>query len=423
MSHLVPYSLQSSQRKRRRRTGNQNIFLVGGQDDENEPLDLITNENVVNPNLLQQPPNQVYYNITINNNTTQPIPAVFTETRTKAILQNPSIYDLSIIRFSIPASSLYLFKMDDPNSLDPNARKYYVTYQRVSDGAFFTSQVLYTPEDNSGERVYRTYQHFLDDVNRALSDLINNPASPFRNIPPQDQYPGVNMIYNEDDRFFSLVATDNVTGHPAPTFYPDNPTGIKVWFNHLLYEFFASIQAFFRGNNNADKMDYNILIKNNAPFIASHPPPNTTTVPNFVENVYPLPGNFGTSFVYYIMTQEINSLWAWQDAVRLVFQSAKLPVDNEYIHSSVGNDISFPFITDFEIPVGNVTDGIFQYYPSGQYRLIDLKSTDPLNNFDCQVYWVDRFGNFNQLLIPPYRAISIKILFQKKYNLGNYTSS
>ena len=63
-------------------------------------------------NQLQDNEDHIYYNIDIRKgveNAGQQFQAVFNETRVEPILNKPSDYDLSVVRFSIPSQSIPIF--------------------------------------------------------------------------------------------------------------------------------------------------------------------------------------------------------------------------------------------------------------------------------------------------------------------------
>jgi hypothetical protein len=79
---------------------------------------------------------------------------------------------------------------------------------------------------------------------------------------------------------------------------------------------------------------------------------------------------------------------------------------------SGNNNIQSQVITDF------ATDGIYKpiitYIPSGEYRRVSLVGDKPLSNIDISVYYKDRQGRLNPVLLPAGCSISIKLLFEKK---------
>ena len=92
------------------------------------------------------------------------------------------------------------------------------------------------------------------------------------------------------------------------------------------------------------------------------------------------------------------------------------------IVQNIGSSTSYqPILTDFQILTTNGTEArsYAQFFPSGEYRLIDLTGTTPLNNIDIQVYWQDKFQQLYPLYINPLDSLDMKLLFRKKSSKGS----
>ena len=100
----------------------------------------------------------IYYNVTINNNTSKPIPAEYNESRTRAIIATPSDYYMSVVRFSFNASLL-------PILICP----------AISPGGFFNQNVNTTP--------YSVTLSYVDITDSSLTVTVN-----LAYIPENDLY-------------------------------------------------------------------------------------------------------------------------------------------------------------------------------------------------------------------------------------------
>lgn len=71
-------------------------------------------------------------------------------------------------------------------------------------------------------------------------------------------------------------------------------------------------------------------------------------------------------------------------------------------------------LTDFLIPTGDrlTSNSNLTYYPTAEYRRLDMIGSGPLNQVDASVNVIDRFGNSFPLLIAPGFSGSLKILFE-----------
>jgi hypothetical protein len=89
-----------------------------------------------------------------------------------------------------------------------------------------------------------------------------------------------------------------------------------------------------------------------------------------------------------------------------------LIVNGVNIQTSGNNNVTSQIITDF------ATDGIYKpivtYIPSAEYRRVGLIGDKPISNIDISVYWKDRLGRLNPLLLPAGSSLTIKLLFDKK---------
>ncbi len=107
----------------------------------------------------------------------------------------------------------------------------------------------------------------------------------------------------------------------------------------------------------------------------------------------------------------------------MVFLTSTLPIQNEYIPATAINTSSNsgfaayrPIITDFvpDLNLAGDTRTRFNYFPQGPYRLITLKSNEPLRRIDLQVFWQDQYQNLYPLSIACNESDTIKIMFIRK---------
>jgi hypothetical protein len=129
--------------------------------------------------------------------------------------------------------------------------------------------------------------------------------------------------------------------------------------------------------------------------------------------------------------QEFSTIALWCPITAIVFTSNTLPV--------VSNQVSTPVIYNNGLQIGNngnnalinqvITDFVSNdavykpqlvYEPSAQFRFIQLLSNRPLNTFDLQVYWKDRYGTLIPFYLGSGGTATIKVLFTKKNSQMNY---
>ena len=127
---------------------------------------------------------------------------------------------------------------------------------------------------------------------------------------------------------------------------------------------------------------------------------------------------------YLKLNQEYSTISNWSPLSSIVFTSNTLPINptqlsapiiynNGLLVSAIENNAFASIITDL------VSDELcyrpnLLYNPPGEYRLIDLRGNQPLNNIDIQVYWKDKYGKLNQFLLYSGGSCTIKLLFRKK---------
>lgn len=317
----------------------------------------------------------IYYNVIMNNTTSLPIQASFEENRTVSIVTRPSDYTLSIVRFFLPGAMIPIFSF--PTGL---GQSLWVVV-RTNAGVDNPVQLTYSPEVIPPLVVnppfpYSTYQHFLNDVNTAML-AAHNAAGGILPAP----------------FFFYTPSTQLITLRiDGAQYKPQNPAGLELWFNFNLFNFFYALRGDLRGFNNVDHRDIMVFARNNL---------NNQLLP-------------GTELD---MTTELNTLYMWNDLVRLFITTGNVPVKNEYILAGEGSNATQAVLTDFEPQqTGDFrTADVFQYFPQGPYRKIDLLQDTPLSKFDCRVWWQNKNGEIFPLMIPPHRSATIKFLFEKKH--------
>lgn len=129
-----------------------------------------------------------------------------------------------------------------------------------------------------------------------------------------------------------------------------------------------------------------------------------------------------------LFTQEYVYINSWFSLRKIVVTSLSLPVRSEYVPSvasngNLGADVSstLPIVTDFVPNLVSPGDerSIAYYYPTSQYRLIDLISDTPLTKIDLTFYWEDTLGNLYPIFITSRQQVSAKIAFIKKSLYGS----
>jgi len=409
-------------------------------------------------------PDNVYYNATIINNRTVATatdgrdPQVrFQETRSVPIVQDASKYSFSIIRFTMsgPNKDLPLFipvirtGASNPTN-NVNLTLYSLTLVMRKNGTTFTSgpvQIIYSPETISNEfapepipaslsvagqdlttRYYwvYTYQRWLDLVNAAYLTawgIIQGQSGATITQAPE-------MVYDPVTNLFSILSDSYGFGGPDRTSAALPDPANEEWtmfFNSDMFGLFTNFNNLY-----VNSVPNGIVI---TPLVAPVDFPEATNQivissiqnQNLVNVAFP-----GTTPVYWWKTtqdfESNSSLWSPIESI--VFTSSLLPLVNEmtgdpiiFGESNLGleqqnSQSAFsPIITDISLALVNAFEyrGMIQYAPTAEYRFASfLKSKQPINNIDVQVFWKNRLdGLLYPLNMFNSSSVTLKILFKR----------
>lgn len=348
-------------------------------------------EIAINKEIVDNDVDNLYYNVQITNNTPNAIAAEYIDSKAAPFLTDPQNYYLTIARFSLPNQQTAV----RINWVNTN---YYVTLSL--NGVDYSSPVDYISYNNQGGKYIFSYQHFCDMINAAwlaAFNLIPNVGSPSVKVVNAD--PNYNITEPPYITFDSKSARFSIwcqQGYDSSI----NPITVEIWMNNILYYLFDNWLTYFRGENNADHKDYQLIVKDNF-------------------NNIPVSPEF-----YYQFEQEYAATYNLQDLKQIRFVSNLLPIRTEFVPSLnnagvQGTQLNYsPIITDFEpnseTGSASVFRNILQYTPTGEYRLIDCVGSKPVDGIDVRIFWVDNVGNQYPLYLQPYQSVTIKYLFIKK---------
>ena len=426
-------------------------------------------------------PDHVYLDLSIMNDdvtgtgTSQNL--YFTEIRNTPIIDNPTDYQLSVLRFTLetPARTLPIFipSMDtSPSNTDPTNLKtnYYVTLTYDSTlnpnpnispqvQLIATVPVLWLPEDltqryvsdNTSPYYYCwSVDWFLALVNGALNRATIALLDYFSAHAMYDQ--DINnpiLIFDEATSTFTMLVGSTKDVVSANDFYTNynNTTGLppcrcSIWFNEPLMNLFSSFSSIYYGTSPYNVNPSNIL-KSFTPASTSinYNYPNILSTnhgvcayqlyfpfQNFLNQVQVSGGYENPPYTYLEYQQEYPALASWSPVSSIVFTSSVLPIrmsqtspseiynDNSTINRNGNNSQIIPLISDFVVPL---TTGLeykpsIEYAPAAEYRLIDLLGSSPINNVDFSVFWKDKYGNIIPFQLGSQCTSTLKLLFRKK---------
>lgn len=373
--------------------------------------------------IVEKNNDRIYYNIAIpgsNTSTTNSgffnfVPANYVEQLNQSIIDNPSDYYMTIVRFTIPTQIIPIFIFEAqpfPNTTDKDLGIYSVTLEYNGNFSPETFVRFITvdptaeqpqPPTNVQNRFWtRTlyyyvynYTDFLVMINTALSQAFTDLPFPAPTTPPF-------FIYTPETQLISLIADK--------AFYDlslVNP--VKIYFNYHLQRFVDGLPSIFYSTNDPLGRDTQFVIK------------------DLKNNTYLLP-NIAAPPTYLITTQNYNTLSDWNSFKSLQITTNLIPIRNEYVPSSQninnvsGNVNLRGVITDFEplLDTGAESRTTIQYQQSGPYRLVNMTDINPLTKIDISVYWTDELLNTYLLYVPEGQVLTLKIAFIKKSTFEGY---
>jgi len=374
-------------------------------------------------------PDFIYYDVLFSNiKSTTTLPPIFQyqDTRTSPFLMRPDDYALSVVRFTIDTGSLPIFiptiQSDQSN---PNLTIYSVTLEY--GGLAFTTPITWIPQDkispvpfgpsqtssglqdnSNGYYNAYSYNYFTYLIYLALLESFNNMMAGPDPPPVNPSYDPV--IYPP---FFEWDSSSNCLILYAPSGYYDvgNTDAIKIYVNSPLYNLMSSFQATFWGSSLDEDRNVQLLPVS----IAGN---NVTQLQNeaFYIQVY----------------QEYSTISSWTPISSIVFTTSQLPIsatqisvpivlDNGIIqNSTTANNATSNIITDLVSEDGTYKPNLV-YTPPGQNRYVSLYGNTPLVALDLQIFYKLRTGDLVPLRLVSGGTISMKILFQKKATLPQFS--
>jgi hypothetical protein len=307
-------------------------------------------------------------NIYLNINTEAGKRSVFAfdENRVQPVLDNPSHYELAVIRFSVPTDSIPIMNWRND--------RYKIGIE--FNGTLIERFVEFVPYQTPGLPPFYpntigqiwSYPQWCDNINNTLKLLHDDM------VLAEPTFPATKEILLKIKPVSSIMSLYCENGYTDPN--------VKVYFNFDLYSntFFQSYQV------SDDK--YQVIIKDRLN--------NTTT--------------YGGGGV--IMTQEYETTALISELDKIIFETNSIPVNPELLGSATNE--TRQVITDFDCAGFSRDRTDIQYYPQGPVRYYQLKSTYPLHRVDLTVSWEDRRGNSFPLFLEYNNQITIKLHFRKK---------
>lgn len=311
----------------------------------------------------------IYYNVRIQADLETRKHAVFSVKRVQPILDNPSHYEVAVVRFSLPTTSVPLIVFED--------NKYSVSLKIGANE--YTEYLTWTPNSNVyNEKYVYNIQDIIDFMNTAWATAFSNLNAG-------------NVITSTVPPFMSFSSETNLmTLHVPQTYLAD---GIDVYANEELYLKINTFQDFYYETPTQGQLNYQFVIKD-------------LFTNNITYNTIP----------YYTSTQQFATISAIQDLRQIQFITNNIPVNREL--EGAQKNVTTNTLTDFE-PIQENTfsgGGLLQFFPQGPLRYIDLLSKHPFSTIDLTINWVSKTGIVYPYYLQGEQSATIKLLFRKKEN-------
>jgi len=367
--------------------------------------------------------NKIYFNVNLHNDSTKsirgsPTPAIFEQTRTEAIVENPNDYTLSVVRFTIPTVNIpikyfpVIYNPANPSDINYSAYSVSLKYNNITYTKHleWKTQVDYVqlpqpPNPLPNAQVFNnpdyyqyyslfSFRHFSHLINEAIEDVFNNNIVPL--LPANT--PG--KIYNPPYLVFD-GSSFLYTFYCSSLFLEDNPNKIELYFN-------TELGGNFDTSFNTVRYDYSDLHKN-LRFVFNDP-----------RNTFQIPSSTEEDGYLHMFEQEFDSTGLMTSLKNIIVRSKTLPVRTESFSSTKSSDLisgqTVSILTDFEIDGSTLKNqkNSITYVPSAEYRRINLLGHTGIRHISLEILWGDEDGNIYPILIPPNKPANIKILFEEK---------
>ena len=332
-------------------------------------------------NTLEKVSNDLlYYNVNIQGSKDPEgiINAEFRENRTVAILDDPSLFQISIVRFNISGIYIPIFRWATQfpeSNEDPNLKVYF-TFNNVvvsRNLTFFQKTNHFAP--NLVRNIWN-YTDFLTYLNIAIQEA-------FDEISLQAGFPATrapSFYLDPVSRLISMFVQKSM----------DSNSGVKMAFSNLLYAYFPSFPIVEEEDLIPSKYLYYL-------------------------DMYSTPLNnitYGGEEGYQII-QEFSTIGLWNGVNKILFESSTIPLNPELEQGTT--DIVQRTIFDFTLDNDNINNRTEIFYNNtGGQRYADLMSNYPLKKLDLQISILYRDGTVEPLRLNSLDHATCKFEFRKK---------
>ena len=323
--------------------------------------------------------------------------AKFSETRVAPLINNPSKYYLSCVRFALDCSQIPLMIMPmQTGSMTNTIYGLRIVNTAITPKVQYNATLQWTPEDPTATdeeaRCLWTYDFFVNMVNAAIHNATTSAGVHITDGMDPADLPS--MTYDAGSQQFSIAANRDIWDQASNSQW-------RLEFSNELSQVFPNFSYLKRPDGYMGlKLRSNAWASNIQ--TASISGASWVTITQVVPNLQAF--NPCTSLV--LLTQGIN----------VNREAVSTPDDESAFKGGAGNN-SMSFLTDMLVPTNLGYEANRQkwvFYNANPYRLTDIHDTTPLSRIDVQIKWCDIYGKMRDLKLPPGSSSTIKLLFRRK---------
>lgn len=351
-------------------------------------------------------PDRLYLEVILQNTAgdQNPQPATFSALSfsNTPIVENPSQWNLSCLRFSCPA--MLIPTTITPASGATGAFGVCLSYT----GNNYPSVINNLTDDVSGQfpsNYTWTYDRIADNVNLALQNsykaliaanptfsMTGNPFPPFISFNPQTDLFSVNATPG----FYTTMTGSSLSG------------AAQIWFNNTLFSNLGSFPGSVKTYSN-DPNYKNFLVY-------VQPRGGTTSLSN--EQLLIAGGDYaGITATGVSQQQNFNSLENWNVFRSIAITTQTVPVLALSYNNNNGilpNNQKIMFDFDVSSNIGSDAHGYINFTPTAEYRRVNLLSNAAQWSWDFTFNWVDKQQQFHNIPIPYLFALEVLFMLERK---------
>jgi hypothetical protein len=356
--------------------------------------------------------NKFYYNgIQYNASDTNIVPAEIDTTLQTPLFDHSHTYEVSVVRLFVSGNTLPIFIVPVLSPDPPYTTKYVAT---LSYNGFIVSRpVIYTPENNVNKNFFNndaifyiyTYQHWLDNINRAYLDCYNQLVT---------DGSGIELVATSPPIFVYDTNNNLISYYVESSYETNGGAGINIFMNKLLFDFFTSFESVFQAELYQNVEDTQLIVTN-----------TNATIPNLLVGIPPVIAAITpiAPYVVWKIQQEYASVSTWNSIRSLVLTSNIGTIGESIPNVNLGfaADVSrsnLQILTDFDLDFSssNRSGGrlTIQYLPTAEYRWSTIVRAGALSRINVKVQYLTFRNEIKNLYINPNFTFSIKLLFRKK---------